>query len=66
MQKNEIEKRLREERLEQLSHGHDWDVADVLPVVLELLADAWNEGWDERAVVKGPACPTDHNPYREP
>ena len=43
--REQVEKALRESRRAQLVHGHDWDVADVLPVVLGLLDEAWDEGF---------------------
>ena len=56
-----VETTLRKTRFEQLAHGHDWDVADVLPPVLTLLAEAWADG-HENCVSPVCECP---NPYKE-
>lgn len=52
--KDEVEQALRACRSRQLFHGHDWDVADVLPVVMDLLAqdEPQSEYEDERAFHK--------------
>lgn len=41
---DQIKARLHEARAEQRSHGHDWDIADVVPVITGLLGEAWREG----------------------
>lgn len=56
MKRQEIEAALHEARREQLNHGHDWDVADVMPVVLDLLKNAWDEGSSNA---------TSYNPYEK-
>jgi hypothetical protein len=38
----QLELDLRESRRKQLEHGHDWDVADVMAVVMEHL-DKWED-----------------------
>lgn len=65
--RTEVELELRAVRREQTIHGHDWDVADVLPAVMTMLSTAWKEGrvsmWSEGIDPHGIHMPPGDNPY---
>lgn len=56
----DVRGRLHHARTYQLVHGHDWDVADVLPIVMDLLENAWNDGYNEAAAQRPRT-----NPYQD-
>lgn len=37
---DEVKARLHEARSEQRAYGHDWDIADIVPVVMQLIAES--------------------------
>lgn len=38
---------------------------DRLEAAEAAVADAWDDGWDTGRLLRGPACPSDHNPHRK-
>ena len=66
--RTDVELELRACRREQTMHGHDWDVADVLPVVMRLLAKTWDEGATKASPHGGGYLRSIliENPYRRP